>query len=404
MKNRSDKPGTIADAILQREGFAYFNNCATNLMLILKNNGTIIHANSFATKMMGSDIIGKNFKSRIVDFTRQFDLSLLVQDEVDEQLMSLETVDGLPRSYYFRFKPVEDHILAFGRQDLQTLESMHRQVLELNQELSNLTRELHKKNADLKRLNTEKNRFIGMASHDLRKPIGLLMTYSGFLVEETGELLNPIHRDFLETIQESSEKMGQLVDDLLDVSAIESGALPLRFETISVETLLTESLRPLTLQATRKNIQLKVSSNDGLQSLVLDAAKIEQVINNLVGNAIEHSSPGMTVELGIKTDDQCLYFFVRDNGPGIPSGEISRLFKPFPKISTEKSAGERNTGLGLLISRKIIEAHGGKIWVESQVGKGSVFQFEIPMTIDLDAAEKEAFPSATGKREGDMVK
>ncbi|RWX44122.1 Signal transduction histidine kinase [Candidatus Electrothrix aarhusensis] len=367
----------IPDEILHREGFCYLNTRASHLLFVLRKDGRIVQANDSATRVTGDNIIGKNFCEVLVDFTWKADLHSFALDSSEEYIMSIGTVSGLPQSYYFTFQQVAEDIIAFGRLDVEELESMRKEILVLNQELNNATRELHKKNATLKRLNAEKNRFLGMAAHDLRKPIGLLMTYSGFLVEETADVLNSEHLGFLETIHASCGNMAQLVDDLLDVSAIEAGVFPLRLEHVNLAALFSASLEPNRVQACQKGVQLDVDCR-GLSGAILDAAKIEQVIGNLVANAIEYSVPGAVVAVRLTCDDRFIRFFVQDHGSGILPEEVGQLFKPFQKASTVKTAGERSTGLGLLISRKIIDAHSGKIWVDSQPGQGSTFHFEIP--------------------------
>ena len=381
----------IPDEILHREGFCYLNTRASHLLFVLSKDGKIIQANNYATHVTGDIVVGTNFSDVVVDFTWKSGFHSLALDSSEEYLMSISTGSGLPQSYSFTFQQAAEGILAFGRLDVEELEAMRKEILVLNQELNNTTRELHKKNAALKRLDAEKKRFLGMAAHDLRKPIGLLMTYSGFLVEETSDVLNSEHLGFLEIIHASCGNMARLVDDLLDVSAIEAGVFPLRLEKVCLEFLLSASLQLNRVQASQKNVQLDVDCR-GLSAVILDAAKIEQVISNLVANAIEHSVPGAIVAIRLICDDRSLRFFVQDQGAGILPEELGQLFKPFQKASTVKTAGERSTGLGLLISRKIIEAHGGTLGVDSQPGQGSTFHFEIPL-LDDKAQDVDEYPS-----------
>lgn len=111
---------------------------------------------------------------------------------------------------------------------------------------------------------------------------------------------------------------------------------------------------------------------------MMDAPKMEQVITNLVSNAIEHSDPGSRVEISLSQDSRALTVSVQDFGPGIPPEDREALFQPFARTGTTKTGGEKNTGLGLLITRKIIEAHNGTLWVESQPGQGTTMQFQLP--------------------------
>lgn len=128
----------------------------------------------------------------------------------------------------------------------------------------------------------------------------------------------------------------------------------------------------------RKKISLLVESADGKRRLPVDVSKLQQVLLNLIGNAVEHSFPGQRVWLSSRWDDQNLIFAVRDEGPGIAPEDQARLFTAFARAGTRKTAGERSVGLGLAIARLIIEAHGGRIWVESTPGQGAIFLFSLP--------------------------
>jgi signal transduction histidine kinase len=277
---------------------------------------------------------------------------------------------------------MRDQTLAFGRMDAEEMQSMEKEILSLNRDLNNLTRELHKKNVQLKKLNEEKNRFLGMAAHDLRKPIGLILAYAEFLIEETDGLLSDEHMEFLDTIYKRCHLMKGLVDDFLDISAIEAGKLELDLQWVNILTVLEQSLALNHLQAEKKGVNLEVQTEEKIPALFIDAPKIEQVITNLISNAIEHSEPEAEILVDLAFDQKNIVFSVRDSGPGIASHEMDRLFQPFAKASSKKSGGAKSTGLGLMISRKIIEAHNGDIWVDSQLGSGTLISFYLPHHMD----------------------
>ena len=366
------------DGDIQKETFDYFERKAPVLFLVLTKEGVIIRANQYAQTLTGKQLAGDSIQNLILDFTGDFNPVHLFRRDTEEHLLNINTAHGLPQSFFFSFIPVEEHVLAFGRIDAEEIENMRKELLLMNQELNNLTRQLQKANAQLKYLNEEKNRFLGMAAHDLRKPIGLLLNYSEFLIDEASEVLSEEHKGFLNTIFSSCDFMRRLVDDFLDVSAIEAGKFELDLEKAYLPDILASSLELNNLQAQKKGIRLLVESNDDLPELVLDASKIEQVITNLVSNAIEHTKPDSTVTVGLSCDPEHAYFYVRDEGQGIPPEELDRLFKPFEKTSAKKTGGEKSTGLGMVITRKIIEAHKGQIWVDSRVGQGTTIQFKIP--------------------------
>jgi signal transduction histidine kinase len=131
--------------------------------------------------------------------------------------------------------------------------------------------------------------------------------------------------------------------------------------------------------AGKKGIRLEFTPECGLPLLRFDRGKVEQILNNLISNALKFSPPGAAVTLQASRVNGSIVVSVRDQGQGIPAEELDKLFKPFGKTSTRSTDGERSTGLGLAICRKIVEGHGGRIWAASEVGKGSVFSFSLPV-------------------------
>ena len=256
------------------------------------------------------------------------------------------------------------------------------ELTRLNNELIDLQRTLAKKNAELENLNQLKNQFLGMAAHDLRNPLGIIMGYSQFLSDE----VPPEQAALANIIHASSQFMLRLIDDLLDVSAIESGQVRLDLQPIDLLTLVKRNLTLNQLLADRKRIALKWRAPDTLPSLLADAGKLEQVLNNLISNAIKFSYPQSTVEVSVTVEGERVVLAVHDHGPGIPAAEFDRLFKPFSRTSVKSTAGEHSTGLGLTITRRLALAHGGDLWVESAVGQGSTFFVALPIAANGSVA------------------
>lgn len=249
---------------------------------------------------------------------------------------------------------------------------------QLNNELANLQREMAKKNTELEKLNEQKNAFLGMAAHDLRSPLGVIQIYAEFLETEAADVLNEEQREFVTTIKETSKSMLQLVVDLLDVSTIESGRLRLNRESTDLARLIEHNValnRPL---AARKGITIDFEPPPVGAEWPCDAGKIEQVLNNLIGNAIKFSDRNGVVSVRLATTSPTATVSVVDRGMGIPEADLPKLFTPFEKVSRSGTEDEPGTGLGLLICRRIIEGHGGRLEVESTVGQGSTFSFTLP--------------------------
>jgi two-component system, OmpR family, sensor kinase len=255
----------------------------------------------------------------------------------------------------------------------------YEQLTRVNNELANLQREMAQKNAELQKLNETKNRFLGMAAHDLRSPLGVILTYAEFLEAEATPVLNEEQREFVATIRQTSEFMLNLVNDLLDVSTIESGRLELQRALIDVAALVERNVTLNRALAARKRIAVDfVPPAGGPVQAELDAGKIQQVLNNLLTNAVHYSHADTRVVVTLEASRESVTVKVRDQGQGIPAEELPKLFRPFGRTRVRATAGEQSTGLGLAIARRIVEGHGGKLTVESQVGRGSEFQLVLP--------------------------
>lgn len=231
---------------------------------------------------------------------------------------------------------------------------------------------------ELERLNQLKTEFLGMAAHDLRNPIGGILALSELLYHEVATVLTEEQLGFLSNIDRSSKFMLQLIDDLLDISSIEAGHLHLNRRPSDPRKLLEYNVGINAKLARQKQIHVDLQIEGALPKLSLEEGKIEQVLNNLISNAVKFSQPGAVVEVRAGVHDGGVLISVRDQGPGIPETERDKLFQPYGRTSVDSTANERSTGLGLAIARKIVEGHGGRIWVESQVGVGSVFLFTLP--------------------------
>jgi signal transduction histidine kinase len=253
---------------------------------------------------------------------------------------------------------------------------MYNEISRLNNELVAMQRELTGKNVELAKLNALKNQFLGMAAHDLRNPLQGILFYSQFLLDDP-EKLDASQTEFITAIRDQSHYMASLVNDLLDVATIESGKLQLDLQPVDMVKLAQTNLTRNRLIASRKTITLNLEA-DAIPMLLLDAAKMEQVLDNLTTNAIKYSPPGSRIRIRLQNSAGEMLLSVQDEGPGIPPAEMDRLFKPFQKTSVKSTGGEKSIGLGLVIVKRIVAGHGGRIWVESQVGAGSIFYVAVP--------------------------
>jgi signal transduction histidine kinase len=273
----------------------------------------------------------------------------------------------------------------------------------LNNEMATMQRTLVQQQAELRSMNDEKNRFIGMAAHDLRNPLAGIRLFSDVLLRQT-EALDQKQIGIIERIKSISEKMTGIVNAFLDVSKIEAGELSLNLQNADLNDLVANVLELQQPEAARKEIRLEFIASERLE-IRIDSGKIEQVITNLVTNAVKFSPPGTTVNIRVLRRDDIAELSVADQGPGIAADEIPRLFRPFQRGSAAVTGQEQSVGLGLVICKKIVEGHGGRIRIESEIGKGATFYVELPVgasslsATSTDSAAFRAVPSAPTSRQ-----
>jgi signal transduction histidine kinase len=253
-------------------------------------------------------------------------------------------------------------------------QSIYDELTHLNNELSAVQRELMKKNHELAQLNQQKNYFLGMAAHDLRSPLGAIVSYSEFLMDQERVHTPEDDRELVGVIRKSSEFMLGLINDLLDISKIESGNLHLNLCPLNLRELITQCVEINRVLALKKGIDIQVNHDGALpETVVWDRSKIEQVVNNLLSNAIKFSHPDSIVKVCLAVADTTLIMQVIDKGDGLSGEILDQLFVPFSKASRLGTKGEKGTGLGLAIARRIVEGHGGEIHAENIPEGGTRF-------------------------------
>ncbi|ODS50895.1 MAG: multi-sensor signal transduction histidine kinase [Halanaerobium sp. 4-GBenrich] len=228
----------------------------------------------------------------------------------------------------------------------------------------------------LKEIDSMKSEFVSTVSHEFRTPLtSMNMGLSMVINEDTGEL-NEEQRELLEAAYEDVERLTELVNDLLDLSKIESGRIEMEFDKVDVNDIIEKTLNPFYKQAEEKEIDLKFKQSEDNIFAYADPSKISWVISNLVGNALRYADKGK-IEVDAEIKGRRVLVSVADNGPGIPREYQSKIFDKFVRAGNDKDE-KSGTGLGLAISKEIITAHNGRIWVDSEEGAGSTFSFYIP--------------------------
>lgn len=226
----------------------------------------------------------------------------------------------------------------------------------------------------LRELDRMKTEFIGVASHELRTPVTSMLLSVQLLEEGAAGPLTPTQREIVEAQKNDVERLDHLMRELLDMSRLEAGSAPPRFELVKPEDILKSAYRTTHNNAEQKGVALAVQKTPHLQQVRADRSQIERVLVNLITNAIRHTEPGGHVTLRASEEGDQVTFSVEDTGSGIPKEFLENIFERFVQVPGATGGG---AGLGLSISRTIVQAHGGKMWVESELGKGSTFSFTL---------------------------
>lgn len=357
----------------------YLNEESSIIVILADKQGNILESNNFAFTIIGKKLEGLNLKDIFIYFVKPFDISEHLEDSSKKVLINITSAAQMPGTWYFHFYNLGDTVLAIGEANILEIESLQQNLQEVNQELYSASRELQKKNAELKKAIDLKNHFLGIASHDLRNPLGVIMGFSEILIDDLKANASEDTIEMLESIMTSSEFMLKLLNDLLDVSALESGKMKLEIVKTDFLGLIKKIIEFNNVLSNKKNISIELCCAKNIPEVMIDTGKIEQVLNNLISNALKFSHAGTKISINISVKENNVIVGVTDEGPGIPKAEIEKLFKDFEKTTVQSTGGEKSTGLGLSIVKKLIIAHKGQIWVESELGKGSTFFFSLPV-------------------------
>ncbi|MHA1681201.1 MAG: ATP-binding protein [Promethearchaeota archaeon] len=291
----------------------------------------------------------------------------------------LRTFDAYARNITHQGEPA----LLFAVIDVSETVQVKQDLIELNKTLEARIKE---RTIELEEANKAKSNFLANMSHELRTPLNSIIGFSEAILKGyLGEIASE-QKEYITDILESGEHLLELINEILDLSKIEAGKLELKLEHVNVKDLVNKCRNMFKERQLRHTLDFKINIDPSIHSFIADGIKIKEVLFNLFSNAIKYTSDGGSFGLDIKVkkdegrDEDELLFHVWDTGIGIEKNEIERLFKPFERLEPVYSASNSGTGLGLYYSKKLVELHGGKIWVESN-GKdqGTSFYFSIPL-------------------------
>ncbi len=283
----------------------------------------------------------------------------------------------------------DGRIFVAGEFDALELDRLNRDLAGANQRINNLQRELLKEKASLERtmaelaeLNAQKDEFLGIVAHDLRSPLSSVISFIQLLREEPALAPDTDLGELLEILDGSTRHMLKLLDNFLDISRIQRGKLRLHPEPLDLAEQIEVAARLNRPAGQGRHITLSTDVSPDLPPVRFDREGLHQVLNNLIGNALKFSDPGTRVTVTADDAPEGVVAAVIDQGLGIAPEELDRLFADFQTTSTRSVQGDRSFGLGLAICKKIVEAHGGAVGVESEPGRGSRFFFTLPRSSD----------------------
>jgi diguanylate cyclase (GGDEF)-like protein/PAS domain S-box-containing protein len=397
---------------------------STDILLITDSNGLVTTCNESATQKLGysrDELIGKMITSLIKDDGPAGSAKKLLAKKTPLKEFEVTVADAKGREFKVnlnaaRMNDKKDNFLGMiyllhsleKEHDLKSaLEKKTGELEELNSNLEKKvlqrTDELEKTNKELARMNQLKGRFIANISHELRTPLNSILGFSDVLIEKTFGQLTENQERYIKNINSAGKHLLELINNVLDIAKIEAGKYEMIYETFRVNDLIGDVLNIMSPLADNKFITTDVYIGERVDLITGDRVKIKQVLYNLLANAIKFTTEGGKVGISVNYADNTnrhhtsgsgekadyLEFSVYDTGVGISPDDKDRIFDEFEQVDSTLSREWGGAGLGLALSKKLVELHGGNISVESNLGKGSTFTFTIPVASPVETVTPE---------------
>lgn len=270
------------------------------------------------------------------------------------------------------------------------LRAFIRHLNQTGEKLQKLKEDLEREHAELERLERVRRDFVVNVSHELRTPVASIQGYAETLLD--GALEDPRHnRRFLDVIRQNAERLGRLTEDLLALSQLELKSRRFEFASYRLVELLDEAVDTIRPLAAKRNVTVERAEIPPAWEVFCDAAAVHQILTNLLDNALKFSPEASVVQVSARMDREAghVVVCVKDHGPGIPAADLPRIFERFYRVDKARSRELGGTGLGLAIVKHLVQAHGGRIWVESVPGQGAAFFFTLPLEDPGLAAEND---------------
>jgi PAS domain S-box-containing protein len=376
------------DLALQKQRFEVLSKHAPFGLAMLAEDGTYLYVNPKFTEMFGYNL--KDIPNGRQWFRRSFPdpkyrhevISLWKQD-----LSKAESGEILPRTFRVTCKDGSEKLIHFRPVQLETGDHLvtcedvtARQRAE--EELENALKRSSQLRAEAQAASRAKSRFLAGMSHEIRTPLNAVIGFSEILEDQTYGELNEKQLRFVGYILESSQHLLRLISDVLDLAKIESGKMALQARWVDLHQLLQSSLLMIKESASKHSIQLDLQVEEALEdmSVYVDDVKLKQIMFNLLSNAVKFTPDNGRIVLDVQRKNESLIISVSDTGAGFRIADKERIFDAFEQLDSQDCSKGEGTGLGLALTRRMVELHGGHIWAESEgPGKGSIFKFTIPL-------------------------
>lgn len=364
--DRKDEFGQMADAFNDMaERLEYFESSNLNKIIFEKTRAEAV-INSLKEASIGID------KNNIILFANDQALQLLGMQAKD--VIGKLVDDITKRNDLFRFLLEEKGSLPFkivvdNRENYFTKE-----IMDIAQDGSSSKVIVLRNITSFKELDVAKTNFIATISHELKTPLASSDFSLKLLEDERVGLLSNEQKELLQNLKQDNQRMLRILSELLNMSQVEAGKIQLDLAEVNPDTIVDNAVNAVLNTAREKNITIQKNYQENLGKVKADAEKTVWVLNNFLTNAIKYSSKDSTINVTVLKSKNGIEFSVLDQGPGIPSEYLSKVFERFFKVPGSKAGG---TGLGLAISKEFIEAEGGQIWVKSEIGSGSTFGFNL---------------------------
>ncbi len=348
------------------------------------------------TGLSRDQLIGTPFKDYFTDPQRVEEgiRRVLSEDSVTDFELTMRTPNGGTFDVSYNattFRDVEGRLRGVFASARDVTEQKR-----LREQIEQRNRELEIQNQRVQEANRLKSEFLANMSHELRTPLNSIIGFSDFLITEPDSPLSTEQREYLDDIRNSGNHLLQLINDVLDLAKVESGKMELSPEKFSPKQSVAEVCSVLKPMVEAKHLELTTAVDGALESVELDPLRFKHVLFNLVSNAVKFTDEGGKIEIDIGSQNGSQFVLtVRDTGIGVSKEDLPRLFREFEQLDAGPGRRYQGSGLGLSLTKKLVELHGGQIEVNSEPGRGTEFRVVLPRSLGMGVASETAGPPAT---------